>query len=323
MSYDILDKVNSPKDLKALDKKEIEPLCEEIREFLVEKVGKQGGHLASNLGVCELTVALHRIFDSPRDHIIFDVGHQSYVHKILTGRKRDFDSLRKSGGLSGFTSMKESVHDAFGAGHSSTSVSSALGYAETDRMNGTDAYSVAVVGDGAYTGGMIHEALNNCKPGLKLIIVLNENGMSISLNKGSFATYISRVRASKRYLSWKSGTKSALNKIPLIGKAISRCFAFFKNLFKKLFFSPNYFEDLGLYYIGPVDGNNYKQVEGALRKAKALGECVVVHINTTKGKGYKPAEMSPDGFHSLHMGANQESSYHSVFAEKLISLIFS
>lgn len=320
MVYKLLDEINSPEDLKRLDKKDIPVLCDEIRGFLIENVEKQGGHLASNLGVTELSVALHRIFDSPRDRIVFDVGHQSYVHKMLTGRKDAFSTLRKPGGLSGFTSMKESEHDSFGAGHSSTSVSAALGFAEAERLRGTDAYTVAVIGDGAYTGGMVHEALNNCDPNLKLIIILNENGMSISLNKGTFASYLTRVRISKSYRGWKSGTKSILRHIYLLGKPISALLTFIKTKFKNLFFSPNYFEDLGLYYIGPVDGNDYKKLEAALTEAKNVGKCVVLHIKTTKGKGYAPAEKSPDGFHSVYSGGKRSDSFSEVFAEKLTEL---
>ena len=320
MSHELLDKINSPEDLKALDREKIPALCGEIREFLIDEVEKSGGHLASNLGVTELTVAIHRIFDSPRDHVIFDVGHQSYVHKIITGRKGGFESMRKPGGMSGFTSMRESKHDAFGAGHSSTSVSAALGYAEADKLRGSDAYSIAVIGDGAYTGGMVHEAINNCDPDLRLIIILNENGMSISLNKGRFASYLSRVRVSKKYQSWKKGTKSFLSRLHFIGRGISAVLAFFKNKFKNLLFSSNYFEDLGLYYIGPVDGNDYKKVERALKKAKELKKCVVVHVKTTKGLGYAPAEESPDAFHSVHAASSAPDSFHTVFADKLISL---
>ncbi len=319
MSYSILDKINNPGDLKAIPSGDMPALCAELREFLVEKVGNRGGHLASNLGVTELTVALHRVFDSPSDHIIFDVGHQAYVHKILTGRKEDFTALRKSGGLSGFTSMRESEHDAFGAGHSSTSISAALGYAESDRLRGDGAYSVAVIGDGAYTGGMVHEALNNCDPELKLIIVLNENGMSISLNKGTFASYLSRVRASRGYRRWKTGTKSVLSHIPLLGKPIAKLLVFLKTKFKNLLFSSNYFEDLGLYYIGPIDGNDYKGVEEALLEAKEIGKCTVVHLKTTKGKGFAPAEKNPDEFHSVNTGGTEKETFHSVFAQKLIS----
>ena len=319
MKYKFLENINTPSDLKRLSPDDIPVLCDEIRDFLIYNVEKSGGHLASNLGVTELTVALHRVFDSPDDHIIFDVGHQAYVHKILTGRKDGFSTLRKTGGLSGFTSMRESAHDPFGAGHSSTSVSAALGYAEADRLKKSDAYSIAVIGDGAYTGGMIHEALNNCDPDLKLIIVLNENGMSISLNKGRFASYLSRVRVSKSYQAWKSGTKSFLSQIPLLGKPLKNFLTYIKTKFKNLLFSSNYFEDLGLYYIGPVDGNNYKKVENALKEAKNLGKCVVVHVKTQKGKGYEPAEKNPDDFHSVYSGSQNNHSFHSVFADKLIS----
>lgn len=320
MEYRILDKINSPEDLKALPHKEIEPLCADIREFLVDKVEKNGGHLASNLGVCELTVALHRVFDSPKDKIIFDVGHQSYVHKIITGRRAEFDTLRKTGGLSGFTKISESEHDPFGAGHSSTSVSAALGFAEAERLRGTDGYTVAVLGDGAYTGGMVHEALNNCDPDLKLIIVLNENGMSISLNKGTFASYLSKVRISKGYMTWKKSTTSAINHIPLIGKPIMRFLTWFKKKLKNLIYSSNYFEDLGLYYIGPIDGNNYKKVEHALTEAKRTGKCVIVHVKTVKGKGYAPAEDSPGEFHSVYSGVSSGDSFHSHAASKLCEI---
>ena len=320
MSYEFLDKINSPDDIKKIESKKIPALCEEIRAFLVENVEKQGGHLGSNLGVTELTVALHRVFNSPKDHIIFDVGHQSYVHKMLTGRRENFDKLRKPGGLSGFTKMSESVHDAFGAGHSSTSVSAALGYAEADRLRGSDAYSVAVVGDGAYTGGMIHEAINNCDPELKLIIILNENGMSISLNKGTFASYLSRVRISKGYMRWKKGTNSMLSHVPLVGRPIKRFLTYSKNKIKNLVYSTNYFEDLGLYYIGPIDGNNYKKVENALKEAKRLGCCTVVHLKTQKGKGYTEAENAPDKLHSVNSGNSNLTSFHSCFADKLISM---
>lgn len=318
MSYEFLEKINSPDDLKMLDGKDIPVLCNEIREFLVEHVEKHGGHLASNLGVTELSVAIHRVFNSPADHVIFDVGHQSYVHKMLTGRRDGFDKLRKIGGLSGFTSMRESPHDAFGAGHSSTSVSAALGYAESDRLAGKSAYTVAVIGDGAYTGGMVHEALNNCDPKLRFVMILNENGMSISTNQGRFAAYLSRVRSSRGYNRWKRGTKSVLSHIPLVGKPVSSLFSFVKTKFKKLFFSPNYFEELGVYYIGPIDGNDYFKVESALRAAKELDRCVVVHLKTVKGKGYEPAEHSPDEFHSVYSADKNESTFHSVFAEHLI-----
>ena len=216
--------------------------------------------------------------------------------------------------------MSESEHDAFGAGHSSTSISAALGYAEADRIKGSEAFTVAVLGDGAYTGGMIHEALNNCDPELNLVIILNENGMSISLNKGTFATYLSKVRISKGYRNWKQGTNSILHKIPFVGKYIKRFLSYIRNKFKNLLYSSNYFEDLGLYYMGPIDGNDYKKVETALKKAKALKKCVVVHMKTVKGRGYSPAEESPEIFHGISSSAGQnKSTFHSKAAEWLVN----
>ena len=320
MSYDILDKINSPQDLKGIADKDIPKLCDEMRAFLVENVEKSGGHLASNLGVTELSVALHRVFNSPEDKIIFDVGHQSYVHKIITGRKEQFDVLRRPGGLSGFTSRRESEHDPFGAGHSSTSISAALGFAEANAMNGSDAYTVCVIGDGAFTGGMVHEALNNCKPNLRLIIILNENRMSISKNKGAFASYLARMRISEGYRKWKRGTSSVLLHIPLIGKTLHTALSFVKNKIKKLVYKPNYFEELGLYYLGPVNGNNYDSIEKALEAAKKSGKCTVIHAYTKKGKGYEPAERSPDGFHSVSPSAEEPKSFHAVFADELINI---
>ena len=320
MNYELLEKINSASDLKALSHEDVERLCTEIREFLVDKIKQSGGHLASNLGVVELSVALHRVFDSPKDHIIFDVGHQAYVHKLITGRRNGFDNLRTPGGLSGFTNRRESEHDPFGAGHSSTSISAALGFAESDKLLGKDSYTVAVVGDGAFTGGMIHEAINNCKPELKLIIVINENGMSISKNKGAFASYLSGVRASQGYIHAKESTRTFLNRIPLIGKPIAWTLSKIKNFVKGLVYKSNYFEDLGFYYIGVVDGNKEKRVERALQMAKELDRCAVVHVKTKKGKGLDEAENSPEKFHSVANGTSVNGTYHSVFADELINI---
>lgn len=317
MSYRILDGIKSPEDLKRLPEGDIEPLCTEIRDFLIKSVGERGGHLASNLGVVELTLAIHRVFDSPKDHIIFDVGHQAYVHKIITGRG-DFSHLREPGGLSGFTQRRESPHDPFGAGHSSTSVSASLGFAEADMLKGNNAHTVCVIGDGAYTGGMVHEALNNCRSDLPLVIILNENGMSISLNKGRFAEYLSRVRTSRGYRRWKAGTNNLLMKLPLIGKPMQKLFSLVKSGIKKLVYRNNYFEELGIYYIGSVDGNDYKKVESALERAKQLGRTVVVHVKTKKGCGYEPAEKSPDGYHSV-ASKSAKTTYHGEFAKELIN----
>lgn len=317
MKYPILDGINSPSDVKKLNKSDIPALFSEIREFLVDKVGKSGGHLASNLGVVEMTLAIHTVFDSPNDHVIFDVGHQSYVHKILTGRKSEFDNLRKPGGLSGFTLRRESDHDAFGAGHSSTSVSAALGFAEADMLAGRRSHTVCVMGDGAFTGGMIHEALNNCKSELPLVIILNENGMSISSNKGAFASYLSRVRLSGKYRSFKTNTKTFFEHIPLLGRPLANLASWVKNALKKSVYHTNYFEELGLYYIGPIDGNDYDKVCAALSTAKASGRACVVHIKTVKGKGYAPAESYPDEYHSV-VTVDKPATFHARFADELI-----
>ena len=320
MSYELLENINSIQDLRALPDSTIEKLCDEIRQFLIDKVEQSGGHLASNLGAVELSIALHRVFDSPSDHIIFDVGHQSYIHKILTGRRDIFDTLRTPGGLSGFTSRRESEHDPFGAGHSSTSISAALGFAESDKLCGRDSHTVAVVGDGAFTGGLIHEAINNCKQNLKLVVVLNENGMSISSNNGAFASYLSNFRTSKRYIAAKNTTKSLLNRTPLIGKPLAYCISGAKNLVKRVVYKTNYFEELGFYYIGVIDGHDTVKIERALRKAKALNKCVFVHVKTKKGRGYPDAERYPERFHSIANSNSQGGTFHSVFADELIKL---
>lgn len=307
--YKYLGRVNSPEDLKKLDKNEIEPLCAELRDLIVDTTEKNGGHLASNLGVVELSVAIHRVFDCPHDHVIFDVGHQCYAHKLITGRFESFDSLRTLGGLSGFTNRTESEYDCFGAGHSSTSLSAALGFAEADRLSGNDAYTVVVLGDGAFTGGMIHEALNNCNSNLsRLVIILNENEMSISKNIGRFATSLSNIRKSTGYFKAKRATTSLLKKIPLIGKPLFRLGRGIKKTAKNVLYGSNYFENLGLYYLGPVDGNDYESVEELLRIAKSAGENVIVHLKTQKGKGYAPAEESPDKYHGVSPMASAKST---------------
>lgn len=297
--YPLLNRINSPADLKKMDASLMPQLANEIRAFLVEKVTETGGHLASNLGVVELSIAIHRVFDTPKDHIIFDVGHQSYVHKLLTGRREEFDTLRRPGGLSGFTRRSESEHDAFGAGHSSTAISAAVGFAEGDRISGSDAFSVAVVGDGAFTGGMVHEALNNCRGDLKLIVILNENEMSISKNTGAFANHIAKIRSSPSYLSTKSRTGNFVSRIPLVGDAVYAAMRDTKKLVKNIIFSSNYFEEMGLFYLGPANGNDYFAVERLLRAAKEKGESVILHLKTVKGKGYAPAELNPSAYHGI------------------------
>lgn len=316
--YPILDKVNNGDDLRALDACEIPSLCDDLRAFLVEKVCASGGHLASNLGAVELSVAVHRVFDLPRDRVIFDVGHQSYVHKILSGRKDRFDTLRKGGGISGFENMSESEYDAFGTGHASTSVSAALGYAEADRLRGSDAYTVAVLGDGAFTGGMVHEALNNCDKNLRLIIILNENEMSISPNRGAFAAHIAKARSTKEYFRFKRRTADVLSKVPLVGDPLLRTMKRVKDLTKRAVYGKSYFEGLGLVHLGPVDGNDYASVEHLLYEAK-LCECpVVVHLRTKKGKGYAPAEENPSAYHQV--GTAYEGNFSEHFGKTICEM---
>lgn len=297
--YKILDKINSPSDIKSLSNEEMLLLASEIRHFLIENVTENGGHLASNLGVVELTLAIHKIFDSPNDKIIFDVGHQSYVHKILTGRRDGFSSLRKPGGLSGFTKRSESEHDPFGTGHSSTAISAALGFAHANKLAGKDNYTIAIVGDGAFTGGMVYEALNNCSPDLKLIIILNENEMSISKNIGGFARYIAKIRSSKKYYKAKNKTRKIISAIPFIGKSLFNLMKNIKQRCKNFLFSSNFFEEIGLYYLGPVDGNDFARMERLLNEAKESKVASIIHVKTEKGKGYLPAEKHPSKYHSV------------------------
>lgn len=316
--YTVLDKINCDADVRALDASEIETLCSDVREFLVDNVTKTGGHLASNLGIVELTTAIHRVFDLPHDRVIFDVGHQSYVHKILSDRKDVFDTLRRPGGISGFEKLGESEFDCFGTGHASTSVSAALGYAEADRICGRDNYTIAVLGDGAFTGGMIHEALNNCDKRLRLIVVLNENEMSISRNTGRLAKQIAKTRASKGYLRFKRHTSSFLPKIPLIGKPLFKFMRRVKRAAKHALYGASYFEGLGLKYLGPIDGNDYTSVEHLLREAKLAEGCVILHIRTQKGKGYAPAEENPSKYH--YVGSDYSGNFSEHFGETLTAL---
>ena len=320
--YNILNEINSPDDLKALTAAQTDELAAEIRDFLVKNVSVSGGHLASNLGVVELTLALHRALDCPKDHIIFDVGHQSYVHKIITGRREKFHTLRQGGGLSGFTSREESEYDCFGAGHSSTSLSAAIGFAKADKLRGSDAVTVAVVGDGAFTGGMIHEALNNCDSDLNLIIILNENEMSISKNIGHFAQNLSKLRSGRRYLNTKRATRNFVKKIPLIGKGLFCAIRNLKKSLKNSLYGSNYFEDMGLYYLGPVDGHDTGALERLLQEARDAHQSTLIHIKTVKGKGYEPAERDPDFYHSMAKKEAESSkkSFSLVFGDKLSAL---
>lgn len=319
MPYEILDKINSPEDLKVVPKSDMDKLASEIREFIVDITSKNGGHLASNLGIVEITLAIHRVFNSPRDHIVFDVGHQSYAHKLLTGRRNLFDTLRKPGGLSGFPSIRESEHDAFGTGHSSTAISASVGLATADKLQGNDAFSICVIGDGAFTGGMVHEALNNVSPDLPLIIILNENGMAISKNRGLFADYISAQRSSVKYRAFKAGAIEIAKSIPIIGTSVIKLMSRVKNRIKRLIYSPGYFEKLGFEYLGPVDGHDTEKLEDIMRFAKSLKKPVIIHAKTTKGKGYTEAEQSPSEYHSVQTSGCGES-FSKVLVSELISI---
>ena len=320
--YQILNRIDRPEDLRGLSQAELELLCTELRDFLVRNISVTGGHLSSNLGVVELTVALHRVLDLPRDHLIWDVGHQSYVHKILTGRRDSFPTLRAGGGLSGFTSRDESEYDCFGAGHSSTSLSAAIGFAQADKLRASDAVTVAVVGDGAFTGGMIHEALNNCAPDMRLIIILNENEMSISKNIGHFAKNIAKMRAGKSYLKTKRATRNFIKRIPLVGKGLFNLIKGCKKSLKNAMYGSNYFEDMGLYYLGPVNGHDTAALERLLEEAKAARQSTLIHVKTVKGRGYEPAEIHPDSYHSMSKPKpeNSDRSFSQIMGEKLSAM---
>ena len=317
--WPLLKSTQSPDALKKLSSKQLSTLADEIRDYLVYRTGENGGHLASNLGVVELTMAIHRVFNAPDDHIIFDVGHQSYVHKLLTGRGEQFDTLRVPGGLSGFTKRAESEYDPFGAGHSSTAISAAIGMARADLLSGKDTWTVAVVGDGALTGGLAFEGLNNCQPDLKLIVVINENEMSISPNTGRLASQMSHMRASRGYIRAKETTVRAMRALPLLGKPLHRGARRVKRWFKHALYRENVLENMDIRYIGPIDGNDVSGVEEMLRHAKKLGSSVILHVKTIKGKGYAPAEADPAAYHALQPRDTvaDGASFSQIFGESL------
>lgn len=296
----LLSAIKSPDDIKRMSYDELGELCAEIRNTLIETVSNNGGHLSSNLGVVELSVSLHKVFNSPNDKIIWDVGHQVYTHKIITGRYEKFNTLRTEGGISGFSSPEESEHDIFYSGHSSTSVSSAFGIAMSNLLNGKKDYTVAVIGDGALTGGLAYEALNNAgRSKARLIVILNDNKMSISENVGGVARYLAVIRSKPEYFRLKAKTESVLNKIPLIGKLLSKQIFNIKTTIKNRLYKSTFFEDMGFRYMGPIDGHNLEQLSEALDSAKLVKGPVLLHINTIKGKGYDFAEKSPSEFHGI------------------------
>ena len=300
MSEKMLERINCPQDIKGLGYKELDALCAEMRSEMISVVSKNGGHLASNLGAAELTVALHRVLNCPHDRLIFDVSHQCYAHKLLTGRYSRFSTLRQLNGISGFTNRQESVYDTLTAGHSGPSLSAAVGIAQAKKLMGSEDYTVCVIGDGSFTNGMVYEALNNCEDkDLKLIIVLNDNEMSISKNVGSLSTYFRKIRSTKGYFSLKAGTKAFLSGIPLIGGGLLKVASGTKSLLKRIFVRANFFECLGLEYLGPVDGHDIRQMELALNEAKSKKRVTLLHVLTKKGKGYAPAELSPERFHGV------------------------
>lgn len=296
----ILDTIAGPEDVKRLDEAQLDALCAEIRETLLKTVSHTGGHLASNLGVVELTVALHRVFRSPQDKIIFDVGHQVYTHKLLTGRRDRFDTLRQEDGISGFSRPNESEHDVFYSGHSGTSVSSAYGIVRGNQLNEDKSFTVAVVGDGSFTNGLVYEALNNAGRGdCRLIVVLNDNEMSISRNVGSLARYLAVIRSKPEYVRFKARTEAVLNHIPLLGKPLARALMRTKTRIKNDIYGSNLFEDMGFRYMGPVDGHNLPQLTDALETAKLVKKPVLLHIHTVKGKGCEYAEQHADVYHGI------------------------
>lgn len=299
-SFKFLGNINSPADLKKLNIIELEALAAEIRQFMINTVSQNGGHLSSNLGVVELSIALHKTFNSPNDKIVWDVGHQIYTHKILTGRINEFNTLRTENGISGFCAPNESEHDIFYSGHSSTSISAALGIAEANKKLGKKDYTIAVIGDGALTGGMVYEALNNAgRSGTRLIVILNDNEMSISENVGSMARYLAVIRSKPEYFKLKAKTEKTLNYIPLIGKPISSLISKLKSDIKSSMYESTFFEDLGFKYMGPIDGHNLDNLCEALDSAKLINAPVLLHISTVKGKGYEFAEKNPSVYHGI------------------------
>lgn len=298
--YKLLDKIESPNDLKKLDICELPELCREIRKFLIDSVSKTGGHLASNLGVVELTVALHTVFNVPEDKIVFDVGHQAYVHKILTGRRGQFDTLRQFNGMSGFPKRSESPADSFNTGHSSTSISAALGMARGRDLAGEKYNVIAVFGDGALTGGMMYEAMNDAGHSkTPLILILNDNAMSISKNVGAIASHLRNLRTSPFYFKSKHIIERFLNKLPFAGNAIANSIRTIKRGIRRMVIPTTLFDDLGFAYIGPVDGHDINSLISVLEYAKSENKPVLIHIQTKKGRGYAPAESNPQKFHGI------------------------
>ena len=325
-----LEQIKNPSDIKGFDYPFVAELGEEIRACLINNVAHTGGHLASNLGVVELTMAIHRVFDSPKDQIIFDVGHQCYVHKLLTGRYKDFDSLRQMDGLSGFPSPQESIHDPLKTGHSSTAISSAVGLLKAFQLNNEDdRYVISVVGDGAMTGGLSYEGLNNGgKMQGNLIVILNDNDMSISKNVGSLADYLSKIRSRQGYFKFKDILSQITRGTPVIGKSFYKLFQKIKRALKSVFYQGNIFENMGFVYFGPIDGHNQRTLERVLTRAKEQKKPCLIHVKTVKGKGYTFAEEQPSDYHGLgsfdvetgERSVPRSDDFSSVFGGELCDL---
>lgn len=325
----MIEQINTAKDLQKLNLKEKQDLAKEIREYLLEVVSKNGGHLASNLGVVELTIALESVFELPEDKIIWDVGHQTYVHKIINGRREELKNIRKLGGIAGFPKTNESETDCFNTGHSSTSISAALGMARARDIKNKDNCVVAVIGDGALTGGLALEALNDVgtsKTNIK--VILNDNEMSIEKNIGGMNRFLGKLRTKRYYTKSNNSIKNAMNKIPLVGKPIANGIGKVKRSIKQLIIPKMYFEDIGYTYLGPVDGHNIEQLESILKLSKKVLGPVLIHVLTKKGKGYKFSEENPDKFHAVgpfnietgELINKSTKTYSSVFGEKLLDL---
>ncbi len=326
----LLKEIKHENDIKKLPEEDLDPLASEIRSFIIEKVSEHGGHLAANLGVVELTIALHRCMEFPEDKLIFDVGHQAYTHKILTGRRKDFDNLRELEGLSGFPKRRENPCDAFDTGHSSTSISAAVGLAAARDLRGTNEKICAVIGDGSMTGGMVYEACNQLSQ-LKsnLVIILNDNEMSIDRNVGGVSKYLNRMRVGTSYNEFKTGLENVLMNIPDVGAKMAKGLKKSKDSLKGLFVQGSFVEEMGITYIGPVDGHNVKELTKTLKKAFKLNKPILVHVRTTKGAGYKYAEKYPEHFHGVDpfdietgrsLVRKTRATYTDVFGKKLRTL---
>ena len=326
-----LEGLQLPQDLKKLTLSQCNTLCKEIRNILISTVSKTGGHLASNLGAVELTMALHRNFNSPEDKIVWDVGHQAYTHKILTGRLSSFSTLRQENGISGFPKPSESEHDTFISGHSTTSVSVACGIAEAMKLQGKDNYAVAVIGDGAMSGGMFYEAMNNCGRDRQrnLIVVLNDNNMSISKSVGALSKYLTSLRNTEKYLHTKRAVERGLEMIPIVGKSVTKGIKNVKDSVKSnILEQSTMFEDMGFIYLGPVNGHNLSELEEVFHKAKSYHQPVFIHVKTVKGKGYSPAEANPGEYHGIskfdiatgNPEVSAADSYSTVFGKELVKL---